>query len=369
MADIIARPEDHLHKFKTYGDEDDGSTGVIPYVEADVTVTSGSVVVTSGEITVDGTVAISSGSIVVTNIVLADVTGQGDVPITLDSEVVEVDATGQGDIPITLDSEVVEVDATGQGDVPITLDSEVVAVDATGQGDIPVTISSGSVVVTSGGITVDGTVAVSSGSIVVTNVVEVDATGQGDVPITLDSEVVEVDATGQGDIPITLDGEAVVLGAGEAHVGQVGGEGITISQTPTVTAGAYAAGDAVGGLLTFANAGRASTLGGVIKDLLILDDAGQDVELELWLFNATFTAMADNAAWAPSEADLRKLVGIISTADGAWFAAGTPSVARVEASQRYDLVGTSLFGQLVTRGTPTFAATDDVTVKIGLLQD
>ena len=184
MADIIARPEDHLHKFKTYGDEDDGSTGVIPYAEvsiSDVTVTSGSVVVTSGEITVDGTVAISSGSVVVTNIVLADVTGQGDVPITLDSEVVEVDATGQGDIPITLDSEVVEVDATGQGDVPITLDSEVVAVDATGQGDIPVTISSGSVVVTSGGITVDGTVAVSSGSIVVTSG---DVTVDGEVAIS-----------------------------------------------------------------------------------------------------------------------------------------------------------------------------------------
>jgi len=147
-----------------------------------------------------------------------------------------------------------------------------------------------------------------------------------------------------------------------------GGDEITISQTPTVTAGAYTAGDAVGGLLTFANAGRAAGMGGIAKDLLIIDDAGQDKEMELWLFNATFTAMADNAPWAPSEADLRKLVGIISTADGAWFAAGTPSVARVEASQQYSCIGTSLFGQLVTRGTPTFAATDDVTAMLGLLR-
>ena len=121
--------------------------------------------------------------------------------------------------------------------------------------------------------------------------------------------------------------------------------------------------------MTFANAARVSGGGGVVKDVKILDDAGQDAELELWLFNATFTAMADNAAWAPSEADLRKLVGIITTGDGAWFAAGTPSAARIEASQRYDLVGTSLFGQLVTRGTPTFAATDDISVIVGLLQD
>ncbi len=145
--------------------------------------------------------------------------------------------------------------------------------------------------------------------------------------------------------------------------------GINISQSPTVTAGIYAANDAVGGLLTFANAARVTGRGGSIKSTLILDDAGQDAETELWLFNATFTAMADNDPWAPSEADLRKLVAIISTAGGAWFAAGTPSAARVEVSQRYDLTGTSLFGQLVTRGTPTYAATDDVTVILGLETD
>ena len=159
------------------------------------------------------------------------------------------------------------------------------------------------------------------------------------------------------------------LPSGENHIGSVSSHGISISQTPVITAGAYVAGDAVGGLLTFANAGRASGGGGVIKDVLILDDAGQDVALELWLFNATFTAMADNAPWAPSEADLRKLQAIITTDDGAWFAAGTPSAAMVEVAQRYDVVGTSLFGQLVTRGTPTFVAVDDVSVIIGLLQD
>jgi len=146
-------------------------------------------------------------------------------------------------------------------------------------------------------------------------------------------------------------------------------DGITIAQTPTVTAGAYVANDAVGGLLTFANAARVTGGGGVLKDVIILDDAGQDAALELWLFSVTFTAMADNAPWAPSEADLRNLVAVASTGDGAWFDAGTPSAAVIEVSQRYDCVGTSLFGQLVTRGTPTYAATDDVSVIIGLLQD
>lgn len=158
---------------------------------------------------------------------------------------------------------------------------------------------------------------------------------------------------------------------GTTDRGIVGSPGITISQTPTITAGAYVAGDAVGGLLTFASAARISGGGGVIKTVSVVDDAGQDAELELWLFNQTFTAMTDNAAWAPSEADLENLVGVISTEDSAqgWLAAGTPSAITIDVATRYDLTGTSLFGQLVTRGAPAFAATDDVTIKVGLLQD
>ena len=171
---------------------------------------------------------------------------------------------------------------------------------------------------------------------------------------------------------ITVDGAVTSTpAASELHIGQVGGEGITIAQTPTVTVGAYSANEAVGGLLTFAGAARVATYGGVIKNVLIIDDAGQDAVTELWLFDVTFTAMADNAAWAPSQADLRNLVCVVSTNDSAngWAAAGTLSVCSIECSYRFDATGTSLFGQLVTRGTPTEAATDDITVQIGILQD
>jgi len=145
--------------------------------------------------------------------------------------------------------------------------------------------------------------------------------------------------------------------------------GNVISQTPAITAGAYAAGDTVGGLLTFANAARMSGGGGVITDIIIVDDAGQDAELELWLFDRTFTAIADNAAWAPAEADLENCIAVISTSGWTWRAAGTPSVVNAECTRRYDLTGTSLFGQLATRGTPTYVATDDITVKVKVLAD
>ena len=166
-----------------------------------------------------------------------------------------------------------------------------------------------------------------------------------------------------GDVDVTS------IAAGETHLGQVGGEGKTIALTPTITAGAYSAGDAVGGLLTFANAGRASAEGSVLTDVLLIDDAGQDAELELWLFDRTFGAIADNGAWAPTEADLENCIAVVSTVDGTWRAAGTPSVINIEVTRRIDITGTSLFGQIVTRGTPTYAAVDDLTVKIQLLQD
>ena len=95
------------------------------------------------------------------------------------------------------------------------------------------------------------------------------------------------------------------------------------------------------------------------------------MEMELWLFDRAFTPIADNGAWAPAEADLENLIMVISTEDSGqgWMDAGTPSVCDIEVSRRYTLNGTSLFGQLVTRGAPTLVATDDVTVKVALLQD
>ena len=73
--------------------------------------------------------AYSAGAVTVLGIAS---TNDADILTRNDVDGVQVvDATGQGDVPITLDSEVVSADATGQGDVPITLDSETVTLAAT----------------------------------------------------------------------------------------------------------------------------------------------------------------------------------------------------------------------------------------------
>ena len=146
--------------------------------------------------------------------------------------------------------------------------------------------------------------------------------------------------------------------------------GITISQTPTISAAAiYAAGDNVGGLLTFANAAREAGDGGILVTFTIIDDDQEDAALELWIWDRTFTAGADNAPWSPSDADLENCLGVVTTADGAYYDSANQGVATVQVTVRYDLVGTSLFGRLVTRGAPTYTATDDLTIRVGLVQD
>jgi hypothetical protein len=199
--------------------------------------------------------------------------------------------------------------------------------------------------------------------------------GDGTYSLSTDASLALGDfVTVSGDVRIVA-GTAVIgkLAANSGvDIGSVGvlSAGKTISQTPTISAAAiYASGDNVGGLLTFADAARAAAGGGIITNLRIIDDDKEKGNLELWLFNQTFTAGNDNAVWTPVEAELENLVCVIATSDGAWFDAANQSVAVVNAIKRYDLIGTSLFGRLVTRGTQTYTATDDLTVKLGMLQD
>lgn len=141
-----------------------------------------------------------------------------------------------------------------------------------------------------------------------------------------------------------------------------------ISVTPTISAASiYASGDAVGGLLTFANAARVSGGTVTITAALIIDKDQELAPLELVLFDRTFTNTADNGVFAPSDADLANYIGVVKISDYANFS--TNSVAVRECRLTATLNGTSLFGQLVVRGTPTYTATSDIIVIVQVVQD
>lgn len=139
-----------------------------------------------------------------------------------------------------------------------------------------------------------------------------------------------------------------------------------IIQTPVITAGAYHAGDAVGGLLTFADAASVYKGDGKITKVVIVDDAKQTAVLDLWLYDRAFTPTADNAAWDPSDADNQHCLGVIHILAADYGPGADNMVASVDCDFDFTLVagGTSLFGQLACIGAPTYAAVDDLTVKL-----
>lgn len=167
-------------------------------------------------------------------------------------------------------------------------------------------------------------------------------------------------------------GATFQLAAGEAHVGEIAIAGTEIAVTPTITAGAYSAKDAVGGLLTLTNAVRVAGGIGVIEKIMVKDLAMVNAELRLVLFDRTFTAMADDAPWDPSDADLANCLGFIRIGAGDYESFTDNSVATVVSGQlpfQFKLVattGTSLFGQLYCIGTPTYISVADLTIKFSI---
>lgn len=139
-------------------------------------------------------------------------------------------------------------------------------------------------------------------------------------------------------------------------------------QTPTVsTTPAYTAKDAIGGLLTFASVARDSGGAFTLRSVMITDKAQQMSDLDLILFNATIAAPTDNAVFAPTDAEALTIIGVVPIGAGHYADLSTNSVAvRHDLQISGVLAGTSLFGVLVARGTPTYAATSDIVVTLGI---
>lgn len=139
----------------------------------------------------------------------------------------------------------------------------------------------------------------------------------------------------------------------------------SVSQTPTITAGAYSAKDAVGGLLTFANAVRAAGGSAMLNSVILIDHADVKADLELWLFNADPTVVADNEPFDISDANLAMCVGVVPILAADYHSAADNGVACVRSiGLQFKCAATSLYGQLKCTATPTYAATDDLTVVV-----
>ncbi len=129
--------------------------------------------------------------------------------------------------------------------------------------------------------------------------------------------------------------------------------------TPTVTAGAYSANDVVGARLTFTG-----LQGGTLQSILIIDEAAQSVDYFIVLFNASPTDITDNATFDIADADLDKIIYEDTLTAAATRRAFTDNSYHRLFNLDVPLwsEGGTIYGFLITTGTPTYAATDDITV-------
>jgi len=154
-------------------------------------------------------------------------------------------------------------------------------------------------------------------------------------------------------------------------VGSIGGYTTVIKDTTVVTAASYSAGNAVGGKRTIAAALGVTTFTGVLESITILDRSNSKAGMTLFIFDADPVAatITDKTAFVFSTDDL-KVIAQINIAASDYVTTNSKAIAqKTGLGIALKAASATLYAALVTTGTPTFAATTDVQLEYGILQD
>ena len=142
----------------------------------------------------------------------------------------------------------------------------------------------------------------------------------------------------------------------------------TVEVALTVGTDAYTGNDVVGGLLTFTFG--PSSLGGAIRSLLLTDAANQSEQYTVYVYNDTPSTIADDAAFAPTIADLKKLVTTITIATADYTSVNSLGYAILggheDTVMDVDFASKdgALYVYLVATDTPDYAAATDVVISM-----
>lgn len=146
----------------------------------------------------------------------------------------------------------------------------------------------------------------------------------------------------------------------------------TIDIALTVDTDAYTANDVVGGLITIA---VPKSRGGTIRRVNLVDADNEDAAFTLHFFDQLPSTIADDAAFAPTIADLKKRIGVVTIVAGNYRTDNSLSTADIhDVNYDYDAtVGLTLseqsasgkiYAYLVATATPTYTATTDLTLRV-----
>ena len=157
-----------------------------------------------------------------------------------------------------------------------------------------------------------------------------------------------------------------------AFGGNVGGFTYVPQVIPAITAGsAYAAGNNIGGLLTYANALRTPRQSGILENVTIMDRGNQKSAMDLLIFKAPpGGAFTDKSAYTPVTGDDALLIGRVTIAAADWVTYGSKAlVTEAALGIAISSTGPNLYCALISQGTPTYATTTDLVINLGILQD
>lgn len=142
----------------------------------------------------------------------------------------------------------------------------------------------------------------------------------------------------------------------------------TFTQQLTTTVGAYGAADVLNGLITIPLGNPART--GKIHQLSITDDDNIKAASTLYLFNAVPTDFADNAAFAPVLADLKKRIGKIAIASADYETLNSNAVLNANDIEFEWLTPLRrLYMYMVVTATPTYLTATALYLKMILETD
>ena len=155
---------------------------------------------------------------------------------------------------------------------------------------------------------------------------------------------------------------------------------ITVSKTRPADTTAYAAGDVVAEstsaatVWTFDDCARGAGLGGILQGAAIIDSAAQSTkpDLELYLFTTAPATQNDNAAWAPSDAEMEACIGVIAFSLSNFKVAGANGIISVEGIAKVFQCAASvraLYGILVARNAYTPISAEKFTISLQVIQD
>jgi hypothetical protein len=142
--------------------------------------------------------------------------------------------------------------------------------------------------------------------------------------------------------------------------------------TPSTTA--YADGDVIDDLLTFSDVVPGDIGGGVVVGAELIDSSTVVTSIDLVLFDSIPDSTnydSDNAALDLADTDAARVIGVInfSSNDAAQFADNEIYFASGGNQEFFLGDGNDMYGVLVARGTPTYAPSNVLMVRLHVQRD